>query len=72
MTSIAGTYYNGQLTLEHPFRSDKPVRIRLIIEDESASSLKVSDFSFRESQEMLKNYTGSFSDEVIAERRKSV
>lgn len=34
--------------------------------------LKLSDFSFEETQKLLKDFKGSFSKEVIAERRSSL
>jgi hypothetical protein len=40
-------------------------------EEEPKTHLLFSDFSFIESQESLKDYKGSFSDEVIEERRKA-
>jgi len=41
-------------------------------EDESKSSLTLSDFSFLETQDLLKYYKGSFSEEVIEERRSAL
>ena len=36
------------------------------------SGLKISHFSFLETQKLLKGYKGSFSNEVSAERRSAV
>ena len=72
MTTITGTYYNGQLKLEKPLKTKKPVAVTITFEEESKKSLKLSDFSFRETQNLLKDYKGSFSDEVIEERRNAL
>ena len=72
MTTITGTYYNGQLKLERPFKSKKPVKVTVTFEEELKTPLAFSDFSFLESQELLKDVKGSFSDEVIEERRNAI
>jgi hypothetical protein len=41
-------------------------------EKKAKSKLNVSDFSFLETQEMLKNIKTSFSEEVVAERREAL
>jgi hypothetical protein len=41
-------------------------------EEESKTHLVLSDFSFLETQDLLKDYKGSFSDEVIEERRNAL
>lgn len=72
MTTITGTYFNGQLKLERPLKTKKPVKVTITFEEELKSSLALSDFSFLESQELLKDYKGSFSDEVVEERRNAL
>ena len=79
MKTITGTYFNGQLTLKKPLKTKRPIKVTLTIEDElelkrtsSKKILKISDFSFTEAQALLKDYKGSFSDEVINERRKAL
>jgi hypothetical protein len=72
MTTIMGTYFNGQLKLERPFNTKKPVKVTVTFEEELKTSLVLSDFSFLESQEQLKDVKGSFSDEVVEERRQSI
>lgn len=72
MKTITGTYYNGQLKLEKPLKTKKPVKVTVTFEEESKTCLAISDFSFLESQEALKDYKGSFSDEVLEERRKAL
>ena len=69
MTTITGTYFNGHLKLERPLKTKKPLKVTLSFEEESKKQLSISDFSFLETQDLLKDYNGSFSDEVIEERR---
>ena len=64
MGTIRGTYYNGHLKLERPLKTKKPVKVIVTFEEESKTQLLLSDFSFLESQELLKDYKGSFSDET--------
>lgn len=72
MTTISGTYYNGQLKLERPLKTKKPLKVTVTFEEESKTNLTLSDFSFLETQDLLKDYKGSFSDEVIEERRNAL
>jgi hypothetical protein len=72
MGTLTGTYYNGKLKLDKPFLTKKPVKVTISYEEEEPSSLSLSDFSFSETQELLKDCKTSFSDEVIEERRKAV
>jgi len=72
MTTITGTYYNGQLKLERPLKTKKPVKVTVTFEDESKTQLALSDFSFLETQDLLKDCKSSFSDEVIEERRNAL
>jgi hypothetical protein len=68
MTTVAGSYFNGRLKLEKPIITEKPVKVSVTFEEEVKNNLQVSDFSFLEVQEILKDYKGSFSDEVVEER----
>jgi hypothetical protein len=72
MTTINGTYYNGQLKLERPLKTKKPVKVTLTLVEEAKPAIALTDFSFLETQELLKDYKGSFSDEVIEERRNAL
>jgi len=72
MTSISGTYFNGQLKLDRPFKTKKPVKVTVTFEEELKTTLVLSDFSFLESQEQLKDVKGSFSDDVVEERRQAI
>jgi len=69
---MTGTYFNGHLTLDSPLKTDKPLKVIVTFEEEEQPSLSVSDFSFLESQELLKDCKSSFSDEVVEERRKAL
>ena len=73
MLQITGIYYKGKIQLEQTVKTDKPLKVVVTFEEESETeSLKVSDFSFLETQEKLKDYKGSFSKEVASERRSAV
>lgn len=72
MTTITGVYHNGQLKLDKPLVTKKPLKITITFEEDSTKPLELSDFSFLESQEMLKNVNVSFADAVIDERRSAV
>lgn len=72
MRTLTGIYYKGRLKLDKPINSKKPLKVTISFEDEDKSSLSLSDFSFTETQELLKNCKTSFSDEVIEERRNAI
>ena len=72
MRALTSTYYKGHLKLDSPFKTKKPVKVTVYIQDEGDEPLNLSDFSFNETQELLKDYTFSFSDEVIEERRSAI
>lgn len=73
MTTITGTYHNGKLRLDRLIKTKRPVKVTITIEeDDDAVGLKLSDFSFAETQNLLKNCNTSFSDEVIEERRREL
>jgi len=72
MTTITGTYHNGKLKLDKPLKTKKPIRVTLTFEDDDSTELKLSDFSFLETQELLKDCDSSFSDDLIEERRRNV
>jgi len=40
--------------------------------EKSKNRLKLSDFSFEETQKLLENCKSSFAEEVIKERRKEI
>ena len=72
MLQINGLYYKGKIQLDQTVKTDKPLKVVVTFEDESLDeTLKLSDFSFLETQEQLKDYTGSFSKEVVSERRSA-
>jgi len=72
MKTLTGTYYKGRLKLDKPFKVEKPIKVILSFDEEEISELKLADFSFMETQELLKDCNTSFSDEIIEERRKAV
>ena len=83
MLALTGTYYNGNIILEEKIKSEKPLKIIVTFIEEDTlhypedkrkgeKKLKVSDFSFLEAQELLKNFNGSLSKTVIEERKSSL
>lgn len=74
MLSIVGTYQNGHLELDREYKNEAPVKVIVTflekVNDSSSKRLQLSDFSFSKSQDALKGYKGSFTEEVIEERRK--
>lgn len=72
MKSLTGTYYKGRLKLDKPIKSERPLRVTVFFEEDKKQGLKLTDFSFLETQELLKDCDASFSDEIIEERRNAV
>ena len=60
MKTLTGTYYKGRLKLDKPFKVEKPIKVILAFDEEEISELKLSDFSFLETQELLKDCNTSF------------
>ena len=73
MVAVVGTYQNGYVKLDKEYASKNPVKVIVTfleeIQVQQEEGLSFSDFSFAKSQKNLENYKGSFSDEVVAERR---
>jgi hypothetical protein len=72
MRTLTGTYYKGRLKLDRPLMTKKPLKVTISFDDEEKSILSLSDFSFVETQELLRDCKASFSDEVIEERRNAI
>jgi hypothetical protein len=76
MLAVKGIYQNGYVKFEKDLTFKNPVKVIITfleeIEPTSGKGLNLSDFSFSESKNLLKNFKGSFSDAVIEERRKEV
>ena len=72
MTPITGPYYNGHLKLERPIKTKKPIKVKVTFEEDKKERLALFDFSFAETQDLLKDFKGSFSDEVVEERRNAL
>jgi hypothetical protein len=73
MVRVNGTYHKGKLLLEKPIKTKKPIKVVVTFEDsDDKKRLTLSDFSFLQTQKLLEGYDGSFSDEVIEERRNEL
>lgn len=73
MIAVVGTYQNGYVKLDKEYTTDNPVKVIVTFLEEVQSQadkrLTLDDFSFYKSQKNLENYKGSFSEEVMEERR---
>ena len=58
--------------MDKPVKFSKPVKVTVAYEEEGKKGLKLSDFSFLETQKLLEGCKTSFADEVIEERRKAI
>lgn len=76
MVAVRGIYQNGQVKLDKEVTFTDPVDVIITFleeeKKETGKRLTLEDFSFAKSQKDLENYTGSFSDTVIEERRTSL
>jgi hypothetical protein len=76
MLAVVGTYKDGYVTFDREIQSGKAVRVIVTfleeIEEEREESLKLSDFSFAKTKEILKNLKSSLADEIVEERRSEL
>lgn len=76
MLAVVGTYNNGYVKLDKDYSTENPVKVIVTflddVEPKNENRLLFDDFSFAKSQANLEHYKGSFSDEVVEERRKSL
>lgn len=76
MISTKGIYFNGNLKLENPITSEKPLKVIVTFLEETEESNQDTGFSVKslsldKSRKLLADFKGSFSDAVIKERRDS-
>ena len=77
LVTVEGIYQNGQIHLSDkvPFDDAKKVIVTFLNEPIAKSEkvqLQFDNFSFKKTREALKNYKGSFSDDLVNERRQSL
>lgn len=76
MVAVVGTYQNGYVKLDKEYLTNNPVKVIVTfledVQSQADNELSLNDFSFSKSQKNLENYTGSFSEEVIEERRSEL
>ena len=76
MLALIGTYKNGYVSFDKEINVSRSVKVIITfledIEPLSNEKLQFSDFSFSKTRELLKDFKGSFSDEVIKERRNEI
>jgi hypothetical protein len=73
MLAIKGIYANGKIELQDKIKTKKPVPVIVTFLDDverpENEKIVLDDFSFNKAKDTLKEYHGSISDAVIAERR---
>jgi len=76
MVAVVGTYQNGYVKLDKEYSTNNPVKVIVtFLEDVQSSTdegFALTDFSSLQSQKNLENYKGSFSEELIEERKKEI
>lgn len=76
MLTLKGIYDNGTVKFDEEISVDSPVEVSVTfledVEKKPRRRLMLSDFSFAESREVLKDFKGSLSDSVIEERRDAL
>ena len=76
LLTVEGTYQNGQIRLNDdiPFKTETKVIVTFLNDTETRPKkirLSADSFSFKKTRNALKDHKGSFSDELINERRQS-
>ncbi len=78
LVSVEGVYQDGLVHLNDEVSVQNHTKVIVTflkeekVESPAPKRLTLDDFSFRKSQEALKDYKGSFSDAVIEERREAL
>lgn len=76
MVAILGTYENGRITFEPDANVPNKGKVMVTFLEEEPTekkkALKFSHFSFAKTRALLKNFKGSLSEAVVAERREAV
>lgn len=78
LVSVEGVYQDGLVHLNDEVSVQNHTKVIVTflkeekVESPTPKRLTLDDFSFRKSQEALKDYKGSFSDAVIEERREAL
>ena len=75
MKQLAGTYYKGKIRLNKILPTKRPLKVIVSFIDDienDSVELKLSDFSFQKSRELLKNLKGSLSEALLDERREAL
>ncbi|MEA1973624.1 MAG: hypothetical protein U9N34_10110 [Candidatus Cloacimonadota bacterium] len=73
MLAIRGIFDNGKIKLSEKVNFSKPLKVIVTfledIQEEKEGLIDLNKYSFIKSQKVLKDFKGSLSDTVIAERR---
>ena len=73
MLAIRGVFDNGKLKLNEKVNFSKPLKVIVTfleeIQEDKDELIDLKKISFLKSQKVLKDFKGSLSDTIIAERR---
>ena len=75
MPSVKAIYKNGKVILKEKVDTKEPVEVRIMFPSKRRRTIRrkkqlnLDSFSFKKSQELLRNLKSSLSDEVIKERK---
>ncbi|MFN0047542.1 MAG: hypothetical protein ACKVOU_00295 [Cytophagales bacterium] len=72
MLKINTTFQKGGVSQDSNINSHQPSKSSTSLNAETKKGLSISDFLFLETQELLKDVNGSFSKELIIERRSDL
>lgn len=74
MLAVKGTYQNGRLILneEIPFTEPVTVIVTFLEEKTVSKKLDITQFSFAQSRDILRDIKDSLSDALIEERRSAL
>jgi len=76
MLALKGVYENGNVTLNRRAPVNRRVDVVITfleeIEEPVAKKLNTHAFSFAKSREILRDFNGSLSEEVLMERRNEI
>lgn len=73
MPKVKGIYKDGKIQLQEEIPEKGPIEVTITYERDNGKEQRInlSNFSFKQSQKLLRNLKGSLSDEIIEERQKS-
>lgn len=77
MISTKGIYHKGELKLDEPVNSDKPLKVIVTFLEETDEikdedkPLSLDDFSFAEARKLTAHLKGNWSEDIVEDRRNA-